>query len=105
VVQTFSPLPEFSAVQIVTADQDDLLDASEKVIEDALRPAVDPAVILMFSCVARIDLLGARAFEEGARLHKAAGSVQTFGFYTYGEYARTAGVSGYHNATLTALAL
>jgi hypothetical protein len=104
-VRTFSPLPEFSAVQIVSADQDDLLNVCDQVVEDALRPVADPALILMFSCVARIDLLGERAAEEADRLHKAAGSIATFGFYTYGEFARTAGVSGYHNATLTALAL
>jgi hypothetical protein len=52
-----------------------------------------------------MDLLRGREGEEAALLHKAAGPVATFGFYTYGEFARTTGVSGYHNATITALAL
>ena len=34
-----------------------------------------------------------------------AGGVPTFGFYCCGEFARTAGVLGTHNATLTGLAL
>jgi hypothetical protein len=104
-IRTFAPLPEFSAVQIVSADPDDILNISEEVVHDALSPVDHPSIMLTFSCVARIDLLGERAAEEAARLHKAAGSVATFGFYTYGEFARTTGVSGYHNATITAVAL
>ena len=104
-LHTFTPLPEYAAVQVVSADQDDLLDISDQVVDDALRGVPDPAVMLMFSCVARTDILGDRAAEEAARLHKAAGPVATFGFYTYGEFARTTGVAGYHNATITALAL
>jgi len=104
-VVTFTPLPEYCAVQIVSAAPDDLLDVSERVVEDALSGVPDPAVILGFSCVARVDVLGDRAAEEAARMHKAAGTVATFGFYTYGEFARVTGVAGYHNATITAVAL
>ncbi|BCJ49837.1 hypothetical protein Asp14428_13120 [Actinoplanes sp. NBRC 14428] len=104
-VNTFTPLPEYCAVQIVSADQQDLLDVIENVVEDALSGIEEPAVMLTFSCIARLDLLRDREGEEAARLHKAAGSVATFGFYTYGEFARSVGVSGYHNATITALAL
>jgi hypothetical protein len=52
-----------------------------------------------------MDILAERACEEAVRLQKAAGGVPTFGFYTYGEFARTTSVAGYHNATVTALAL
>jgi hypothetical protein len=104
-VFTFTPLPEYCAVQIVSATPDDLLDVSERVVDDALSGAENPAVILGFSCVARVEVLGDRAAEEAARMHKAAGQVATFGFYTYGEFARVTGVAGYHNATITAIAL
>jgi len=104
-VFTFTPLPEYCAVQIVSAAPDDLLDVSEQVVEDALSGVQHPAVILGFSCIARVEVLGDRAGEEAARLHKAAGPVTTFGFYTYGEFARVTGASGYHNATITAIAL
>ena len=105
VLRTFVPLPEYCAVQVVSADQDDLLDASEQIVGEALRGMEAPSVMLTFSCVARSDLLAERAPEEAARLHKAAGDVATFGFYTYGEFARSTGVAGYHNATVSALAL
>jgi hypothetical protein len=65
----------------------------------------DPSVVLAFSCIARLDLLGERCGEEATLLHEAAGGAATFGFYTYGEFARTASIAGYHNATLAALAL
>jgi hypothetical protein len=103
-IRTFTPLPPFSAVQIMSADQDDLLNVCEHVVADALA-VDDPRVMLTFSCAARMDILRERAAEEVTRLQTAAGSVPTFGFYTYGEFARSIGVSGYHNATLTALAL
>ncbi|HEV7898641.1 MAG TPA: FIST N-terminal domain-containing protein [Planosporangium sp.] len=103
-IRTFTPLPPYSAVQIMSADCDDLLEVCESVVADALTDA-DARVMLTFSCAARMDILRERGAEEAVRLQEAAGSVPTFGFYTYGEFARTTGVSGYHNATLTALAL
>ncbi len=102
---TRTPMPAYGAVQIMTATRDALLDATRTVVDGALDGAGEPTVLLTFSCVARLDMLGDRSAEEPARLHKAAGPVATFGFYTYGEFARTAGVAGYHNATIAALAL
>jgi hypothetical protein len=104
-LMTRTPIPEFSAVQIMAANRDKLLDVSERVVADAVDGMPEPAVILTFSCVARTDLLGDRCAEEAERLHKAAAPVGTFGFYTYGEFARTTGAVGYHNATVAALAL
>jgi hypothetical protein len=104
VLRTFAPLPPYSAVQIMSCGQDDLLGITEKVVADSL---VDGGahVLLAFSCVARIDILRERAGEEAALMQKAAAHVPTFGFYTYGEFARSTSVSGYHNATIAALAL
>jgi hypothetical protein len=112
VLRTFIPLPAYAAVQVVSAGPDAVLDVIDPLVAEAL--AADRAaestddragVILGFSCVARLDLLAERAPEEPKRLQAAAGDVPTFGFYTYGEFARTVGVAGVHNATLTAIAL
>ncbi len=65
----------------------------------------DASVLLVFSCIARLDILGDRGPEEAACLQAAAGPVPVFGIYTYGEFARTTSVAGYHNATVTAIAL
>jgi hypothetical protein len=104
VLRTFAPLPPYSAVQIMSCDQEDLLGITKKVVADSLVGG-DVNVLLAFSCVARIDILRERAGEEAALIQAAAADVSTFGFYTYGEFARTTSVSGYHNATITALAL
>jgi hypothetical protein len=103
-LRTFAPLPPYGAVEVVSCRPDDLLDVTEEVAAVALT-GQDAQLLLTFSCVARLDILGTRTSEEVARLQAAAGPVRTFGFYTYGEFARTNSVAGFHNATITAIAL
>lgn len=103
-LRTFAPLPPYGAVEVVSCRPDDLLDVTEEVVAEALADQ-DASLLLTFSCLARLDILGARTSEEVARLQAAAGAVRTFGFYTYGEFARTNSVAGFHNATITAIAL
>jgi hypothetical protein len=103
-LRTFCPLPTYSPVQIVSCEPDDLLGVTEGVVARTVAGR-DPSLVLAFSCVARLDILRDRGPEEAVLLRSAAGAARTFGFYTYGEYARTTSVSGYHNATLAAIAL
>ncbi|MDQ1290132.1 MAG: hypothetical protein QG622_3698 [Actinomycetota bacterium] len=103
-MNTWVPLPPYSAVQVMSCTQDDLLDGCDDVPLRAFAGRTS-SVLLAFSCVARLRILGDRAAEEAERLQSAAGRVPTFGFYTYGEFARTTSVDGVHNATVTALAL
>ncbi|GAA1790936.1 hypothetical protein GCM10009682_11180 [Luedemannella flava] len=103
-LRTFAPLPPYAAVQVVSCGPDDLLDVGDATLAAALdRP--DASVALVFSCVARLDILAGRGAEEARRLQAVAGTVPTFGFYTYGEFARTTSVVGYHNATIAAVIL
>jgi hypothetical protein len=105
-VRTFAPLPVYSAIQIVECDQDSLLDVSERVAAQAINGAQrDTSVVLFFSCVARLDVLAERGPEEASRLQAVAGALPIFGVYTYGEFARSTSVAGYHNTTLAAVAL
>ena len=97
--------PTGSAVQVMGSSIDDLLAITEEVVATALAGHADASVLLIFSCAARAVIFGPRTREEAERLQAAAGEVPTFGFYCCGEFARTAGVLGTHNATLTALAL
>jgi len=94
-----------SAVHVMKGSPESLLSVTGEVARTALEGSEDPAVLLAFSCAARAMILGERAPEEPARLQKAAGEVPTFGFYCCAEFARTSGVLGTHNATLTAMAL
>jgi hypothetical protein len=97
--------PVGSAVQVMGGTTDELLDVTEEVTRSALEAAFEPAVLLTFSCAARAMIFKDRAPEEAARLQAAAGEIPAFGFYCCAEFARTAGVMGTHNATLTAVAL
>jgi hypothetical protein len=103
-IRTFAPLPVYSAIQIVACDEDDLITVSREVAERSLAER-DASVLLVFSCIARLDVLRERGAEEAERLQEAAGTVPIFGVYTYGEFARTTSVAGYHNATIAAIAL
>lgn len=100
----FTPIPLYSPIQILTATPEDVLEVCEPVVKTAL-DGRDAGVLLAFSCAVRVDVLGERIHDEAARLQAAAGDVPTFGFYTYGEFARSSSVVGYHNASLAAIAL
>lgn len=103
-IRTFAPLPPYSAVQVVGCDAEALLTTSAEVAERALAGR-DVSLLLVFTCIARLDILGDRGPEEAHLIHKVAGSVAVFGTYTYGEFARTRSVIGYHNATVATIAL
>jgi hypothetical protein len=103
-LRTLAPLPTYAPIQIVSCEPPDMLAVVEPVVARAIAGR-EPSLVLGFSCTARLDLLGERVGEEAALLHDAAGGAATFGFYTYGEFARTTSAAGYHNATLAALAL
>lgn len=103
-IQGCVPAPG-SAVQVMTGNVDSLLAIAGPTVEAALRARPDASVVLTFSCAARAMIFGSRAGEEARLLQHAAGPIPTFGFYCCAEFARTAGVLGTHNATLTTLAL
>lgn len=103
-IHTFAPLPVYSAIQIMGSNEEDLLAMSDDVTKRAVA-GHDASVLLVFSCIARLDILQDRGGEEAARIQAAAGGVPIFGVYTYGEFARTTSVAGYHNSTVAALAL
>jgi hypothetical protein len=104
-LRTLAPLPTYAPIQVAVSEPDDMLGVVKGIVARATEGR-DPAVLLGFSGVARLNLLRERGAEEAARLQEAAGpATATFGFYTYGEYARTTSAAGYHNATLAALAL
>jgi len=97
--------PAGSAVQVMTGTTDTLLNIVGDVARTALDAHREAKVLLTFSCAARANIFGQRTIEEPRRLQAIAGEIPTFGFYCCGEFARTAGVLGTHNATLTAMAL
>ncbi len=97
--------PSGSAVQVMSGSVDQLLEVPGEIVAAALRGKPDAGVVLTFSCAARAMIMGSRVHEEPQRLQAAAGTVPTFGFFCCGEFARTTGLLGTHNASMTALAL
>jgi hypothetical protein len=94
-----------SAVQVMTGTADTLLGIVEKTAVNAVQANPAAGLLLVFSCAARANIFGARKPEEVQRLQTAAGRVPVFGMHCCGEFSRTTGVLGTHNATLTAMAL
>jgi hypothetical protein len=97
--------PVGSAVQVMAGNTDSLLGVVEDVVTTSLDFLQEPGLLLAFSCAAREMIFRDRQSEEASRIQKAAGDIPTFGVYCCGEFARTSGVLGTHNATLTAIAL
>ena len=65
-----------------------------------------PIGFMAFDCIARRGVLGDEGIRrEVSRISLHADGAPIAGFYTYGEIARTNGVSGFHNQTLVILAL
>ncbi len=97
--------PPGSAVQVMAGSPDSLLGVVDEVVDRSLAANPSAGLLLAFSCAARAAVLGDRAGEEPRRLQERAGEIPAFGFHCCAEFARTAGVLGTHNATLTAMAL
>ncbi|MGI8684613.1 MAG: FIST signal transduction protein [Acidimicrobiales bacterium] len=101
-------VPRGAQAWIMEGDDDSVLAATD----DACREAVEalggraPLGVLAFDCIARRGVLGDEGIErEIQRISGYAAGAPVAGFYTYGEIARTRGISGFHNQTLVVLAL
>jgi hypothetical protein len=101
-------VPQGGMTWFMEGDHDSVLDATDAACADAFDglEGLPPLGVLAFDCIARRGVLG----DEGVRVEvdrvaTKAGGAPVAGFYTYGEFARTHGVSGFHNQTLVVLAL
>jgi hypothetical protein len=101
-------VPQGGLAWIMEGDSDSVLYATDAACDDALA-ALDgqaPLGFLAFDCIARRGVLGDEGIRgEVKRIGERAGGAPVAGFYTYGEIARTRGVSGFHNQTLVILAV
>ena len=100
-------VPQGGLAWIMEGDATSVLDATDAACVEALAALGGRAPIgmLAFDCIARKGVLGVGVGDEVARVAVHAGSAPVAGFYTYGEIARTRGVSGFHNQTLVVLAV
>lgn len=101
-------VPQGGLAWFMEGDDTSVLEATDAACSDALA-SLDghrPVGFLAFDCIARRGVLGGEGIrQEVSRIGLHAGGAPIAGFYTYGEIARTNGVSGFHNQTLVILAL
>jgi hypothetical protein len=102
-----APIPPGGLAWVMTGDINSVLAATGRACDAAVgrlggRPARG---ILAFDCIARRELLGSSTAGEVATIGERSGGAPVIGFYTYGEIARTRGISGFHNQTLVVLAV
>lgn len=100
-------IPEGGVTWFMEGDADSVLRATDAACADALVPLESkPLGMIAFDCIARRGVLGEAGIKnEIDRMSSHAAAAPVAGFYTYGEIARTRGVSGFHNQTLVVLAL
>jgi hypothetical protein len=101
-------VPQGGLAWFMEGDDQSVLAATDAACVDALVPLGDhaPLGVVAFDCIARRGILGDEGIQtEIARIASNAGGAPVAGFYTYGEIARTQGVSGFHNQTLVVLAV
>lgn len=100
-------VPQGGLAWIMKGDARSVLDATTAACSQAIDGLAGQAPLgfLAFDCIARRGVLGNDGIrEEVSEIKSHAQGAPVAGFYTYGEIARTHGVSGFHNQTLVVLA-
>jgi hypothetical protein len=101
-------VPKGGLTWFMEGDERSVLSATDDACREALGSlgAREPLGLLAFDCIARRGVLGDEGVQrEVDRLAGFAPSTPVAGFYTYGEFARTRGTTGFHNQTLVVLAV
>ena len=101
-------VPQGGLVWTMEGDAASVLEATDGACDDALASldGNSPVGLLAFDCIARRGVLGNDGIkDEIDRIALKGGEAPVAGFYTYGEIARTRGISGFHNQTLVVLAV
>jgi hypothetical protein len=100
-------VPQGAIVRFMQGDEDSVLKATDGACTDALALlGSKPLGFIAFDCIARRGVLGDDGIKvEVERISELADGAPVAGFYTYGEIARTRGISGFHNQTLVVLAV
>lgn len=107
-IQCIAQVPQGGLTWFMEGDDASVLEATDGACHDALAALAGrpPLGFVAFDCIARRGVLGEGGIRsEVDRIASFAGGAPVAGFYTYGEIARTHGISGFHNQTLVVLAV
>ena len=107
-VTFFSDIPNGAMVQITDASRENILQASETSLKQALTnfPGTNPAAALLISCAARRRILGTLTSKEFNLINNhLPQTLSCCGFYAYGEIAPLTidGQTNFHNKTFVTL--
>ena len=101
-------VPAAAMVSVMTGDTESVLTGTDHACRGA-RAGLEgqpPLGLLVFNCVARRSILGEDgAVREASRIAAHAEGAVVGGVFTFGEFARTHGLPGFHNKTLAVLAV
>ncbi len=105
-ITSIAGLPEGALAWAMTGSAESVLDATDIACAAAVEQLDGPPIaVVAFDCVARRGVMGEDGIvAEVERIAQRVGA-PIAGFYTYGEFARTQGASGFHNQTLVTLAI
>jgi hypothetical protein len=101
-------VPEGGLIWVMEGDRQSTVDAAVEACQAALDDlrGYRPLGFIAFDCISRSRMLGDEGTrQEVERMVKVADDAPLAGFYTWGEIARTRGITGYHNQTLAVLAV
>jgi hypothetical protein len=101
-------VPQGALVWLMEGDDESVLGATDAACHDSLQglEGRPPVGVLVFDCIARRGVLGPEGIKaEIDRVATNVGGAPVAGFYTYGEIARTRGMTGFHNQTLVVLSI
>lgn len=102
----FGHVSEQSVVQVMAGDWHDLVQAAGHATTEAVgQLTTPPRGGLVFSCAGRVPPLGEHVAAEIDAVADALSGLPVGGFFTFGEFARITGSTGFHNATVVVLAL
>jgi hypothetical protein len=107
-LECIAEVPQGGLAWFMEGDDDSVLAATNAACMAALDSlgARPPIGLMAFDCIARRGVLGDEGIQaEVDHVARHAGGAPVAGFYTYGEIARTRGITGFHNQTLVVLAL
>ncbi|MET7403591.1 FIST C-terminal domain-containing protein [Dactylosporangium sp. NPDC005572] len=107
-LRSLGEVPEGGVIWLMEGDAESGLDAAGGACREAVAAVGQPRPLglLAFDCIARRQLLGeGRSSASVGHMRERSGGAPVAGFYTWGEFARLRGITGYHNMTLVVLAV
>ncbi|MCI0182785.1 FIST signal transduction protein [Sulfoacidibacillus ferrooxidans] len=104
----FGSVRDGALIAVMGADTKGLLKASAEALDASfqmLGSLHEPQLAIVFSCVARANVLDEAVSDEWNVLQAVRSGVPLVGLYSYGEFARLHGRVGYYNGSVVCLAL